>query len=330
LDLALVADTLVAWVVRDGRIEQVHRGVTAAQVAQAIARARAAMEVQSEPNVVRPELARLYDWLIRPVLGRLGRDSVLTIIADPEIAAAPFPALLDRETGRYLIETHSLLVALSLLDATRRVRSAPALATPAAVLITAQPAESTDSVALAPLPGAASEVADIARLYERPAVIVGARVSPDSLRSAFEAASVVHFAGHAVVDDARPEQSFLALDNAARRRLTARDVATLHLHRVGLVVLSACETATPGNTTAAGVSGLSASFLRAGAKGVVGTLWPVDDMLMRPLMVEFHRAYRATGDAVSALRAAQLTFLRSPTKRWRSPATWAAVRYVGN
>jgi CHAT domain-containing protein len=74
---------------------------------------------------------------------------------------------------------------------------------------------------------------------------------------------------------------------------------------------------------------LSGALLSAGAGGVTGSLWPVDDRLATPLMIEFHRALRASGSAAAALRTAQLRMLRSVRPELRSPTAWAAFRYAG-
>ncbi|HYR09073.1 MAG TPA: CHAT domain-containing protein, partial [Longimicrobium sp.] len=79
-----------------------------------------------------------------------------------------------------------------------------------------------------------------------------------------------------------------------------------------------------------GFAGLAGALLGAGVDGVVGSPWRVEDGLSGPLMTEFHRAYRRTGDGAGALRAAQLAALRGGDPALRSPAAWAAFRYVGN
>jgi CHAT domain-containing protein len=56
----------------------------------------------------------------------------------------------------------------------------------------------------------------------------------------------------------------------------------------------------------------------------------VDDALTRALMIDFHRAYRTSGDGATALRAAQLGFLHSSDPLRRSPAAWAGFRYAGH
>jgi CHAT domain-containing protein len=85
-----------------------------------------------------------------------------------------------------------------------------------------------------------------------------------------------------------------------------------------------------GPGRAAGLSGLAGAFIAAGAGGAVGSLWEVDDARTRPLMVAFHQAYRATENGPAALRQAQLSLLRTRNPALRSPATWAAFRYVGS
>jgi CHAT domain-containing protein len=70
-------------------------------------------------------------------------------------------------------------------------------------------------------------------------------------------------------------------------------------------------------------------MLGAGAGGVIGSLWRVNDQLTRPVMVAFHRAYRISGDGASALRSAQLSMLASANPAERAAAAWAAFRYVG-
>jgi CHAT domain-containing protein len=47
-------------------------------------------------------------------------------------------------------------------------------------------------------------------------------------------------------------------------------------------------------------------------------------------MLGFHRVYLRTGDAPRALRTAQRALLESRDPALRTPALWAAFRYVGN
>jgi CHAT domain-containing protein len=273
-------------------------------------------------------LAGLYDRLVRPVEGRLGPPGTpLVVVADGEVAGVPFAALRDARRGRYLVEDHPLRFAGSLRDAARPPRAGAAA--PGTALLVADPAfDPAAYPALARLPGAAAEARAIAAAYPGARVLAGPAAGRDALERALPGAAVVHYAGHAVFDDARPERSALVL--AGGGELTAARLAELDLGGVRLVVLSACQTLRARDGRAGGFSGFARALLQAGAGGVVGSLWRVDDDHTRALMVAFHRAWRAGGgDGPGALRAAQLRLLRSADPALRSPAAWAAFRYAG-
>ena len=112
--------------------------------------------------------------------------------------------------------------------------------------------------------------------------------------------------------------------------MTAKEIESLDLRGLRLVVLSACETLPTQQRRSGGFSGLTAAFLGAGANGVVGSLWRVDDRQAGALMIEFHRAYRASSDGAKALRIAQLSLLHSGDTTLRFPSAWAAFRYAAN
>jgi CHAT domain-containing protein len=173
----------------------------------------------------------------------------------------------------------------------------------------------------------------IAREYGGARVIAGSAATREAVRQALHTAGVVHYAGHAVFDDERPERSYLVLAPAAGEsgtgRLTAGSLGEMRLVQGPLVVLAACRTVNAGQGRAQGFSGLAGGLLAAGARGVVGGLWEVDDGRMRVLMPAFHHHYRVWGDGARALRAAQLQLLALDDPALRSPATWAGIRYAG-
>jgi CHAT domain-containing protein len=245
----------------------------------------------------------------------------------------PFSALYDGRRGRYLVEAHPLRYAGSLRDAYRtRERGTSREAT---TLLIADPAfDPRMHPGLAKLPGARLEVDSIAAAYRNHTVLTDSGASRHALEAAFPGTSVVHFAGHAVFDDQRPERSYLVLAPeegvADRGWLTAGEMEDLSLRHVDLFVLSACQTLRSQNGRAGGFAGFAGALLDAGVGGVVGSLWQVDDRLTTPLMIEFHRAYRRSGDGPRALREAQLRLLHSPDPALRSPAAWAGFRYAGN
>lgn len=332
VEYALVGDTLLAWTV-SGREVAMHRATVGREaLGKMVERARSALEL-GMGDAARAPLAALYDRLVRPLEARLGAEGgTLVVVADGEVAAAPFAALLDTARGRYLVEAHALRFAPTLRDAARRRPGGPP-ASPRA-LVVADPAFDPGAwPGLPRLPGAAAEAGAVAALYPGATVLAGAAADREAFERALAGAQVVHYAGHALFDDARPAASALVLAPSAAGgagRLDAAALARMRLGSVRLVVLSACRTLRSGGGRSGGFAGLAGALLGAGAQGVVGAAEEVDDAAARALTVRFHRAWRRGGDGPAALRQAQLELLRSPDPRLRSPAAWGAFRYAGS
>jgi CHAT domain-containing protein/tetratricopeptide (TPR) repeat protein len=324
VEYALIGDTLLTWTIGTS-IHFQRQTVDRDTFLLAVEQANAALESADAP-LPRAALRRLYTWLIRPVRNHLGRPGTpLVILADGEVAGVPFAALMDGDL--YLVEDQPLRFASTLEDAARPLPrgSGPEL-------LVADPAFDADEYPmLDPLPGASAEAGLLQTIYGNAVRLEG----NDATRGAFLArarrASLIHYAGHAVFDDARPERSYLLLaGEGTTGRLTAEAVDSMRLDGAPLVVLSACRTLSSRSGRSGGFAGLSGALLSAGAGGVVGSLWEVNDQLAQPLMEAFHREYQRGGDPANALRNAQLRMLRSRDPKQRSPAGWAGFRYTGS
>jgi CHAT domain-containing protein len=331
LEYGLVGDTLLAWTVAERRVELFRAAVDTAQLFGAVENLRRRLEDGAGEAELRPGLSRLYEWLIRPVAERLGApETPLVVVADGVIAAVPFAALFDAGRGRYLVEDHPLRFAPSLVEARRPARGGRA----GTALFVADPAfDELAHPGFERLGAAAHEAVEIAGRYPARRVLEGAAADGRTLREALSRAEMLHYAGHAVFDDDRPERSYLLLartpGHPAMETLQAGEIAQLDLRHLSVVVLAACQTVRTGPGRAAGFSGLSGAFLAAGAGGTVGSLWEVGDRNTRPLMLQFHGAYRRSGNGPAALRDAQRHLLQSRDPALRSPSTWAAFRYTG-
>ncbi|MDB4916617.1 MAG: hypothetical protein JWM95_4261 [Gemmatimonadetes bacterium] len=276
--------------------------------------------------------ARLFQMLLAPLLRAHPGVRQLSIVPDRELLGVPFATLLDRSTGRYLVEDY----VIRTLPSVAFVRAAASARrpddAPSSALIVDSPALSPlAEPMLGALPGADVEAKQIAALYHFPRVLDGARATRKSVISALAKYPVVHFAGHAVFNADRPELSYLALaaDGSADSRLMAREISTLRLSNVRLVVLSACSTLNPRPTRAGSVAGLAFSFLRAGSPATVSTLWDVRDGDVGDVLVGFHTQIARGAEAAEALRAAQVSALRSERVAVRSPEVWGAFIYTG-
>ena len=101
--------------------------------------------------------------------------------------------------------------------------------------------------------------------------------------------------------------------------LSALEVSAMDLSRVELAVLSACETALGQQTGGEGLVGLQRAFHSAGARNVLGTMWPIHDAATRLLMMRFYRnLWQKKMSKQESLREAQLWIIRSARAAERS------------
>lgn len=109
--------------------------------------------------------------------------------------------------------------------------------------------------------------------------------------------------------------------------LTAYEAAGLDLAATDLVVLSACETGLGEILNGQGVYGLQRSFLLAGARAVIMSLWKVDDNSTKELMINFYTEWLKdpAADKQKAMRTAQLK-LRD---KYKHPFFWGPFVLVG-
>lgn len=329
LDYGLIGDTLLALAVTGDTVQVAIQTVDADALLRTADRATLALELRLPADSAGPALAALYDLLVRPHGTLLPAQPRLVIIADGEVARIPFHTLRDTASGRYLIQDHVIRFAASLRDAQRP--PLPPEGADARVLFVADPAfDPAEHPGLVRLGGLAAGVRHLAAGYRSALVLPDTAAREPAVVRAMGGTSVVHFAGHAVFDDVRPSRSYLVLAaGGGDGRLTASELGEQDLSRARLVVLSACQTHRSGLGRSGGFAGLSGAMLSAGAGGVIGSLWRVDDGFTRELMAAFHPAYLRSGDAAVALRQAQLQLLRSPNPALRSPAAWAGFRYTG-
>lgn len=321
IDYALIGDTLLTWVLRQHDTLLVRTDVDHEVLLNVIERLRVGLELGAAQQAVLPDLEDAYDLLLRQVAVQLPvSEETVTIVADGQLLDVPWAALRDRERSQYFVEQHASRLAPTLAQAEAPPSETAAVLAP---LFVADPAlDWRFFPELAPLPGAREEARALSGLYQDSELLDSHDADSAKVVEALRTAELFHFAGHAVFDDAQPERSYLAL---GPHGLNAALISHLDLRRLRLVVLSACETMRSSDKASAGFVGLADAFLSAGARGVVGSLWRVDDNATRQFMERFYRDYRASTNASTALRNAQVAMIRSG----ESPSAWAAFRYEG-
>ena len=332
LKYVLLPDRMLVWALDRNRVEfrQVPLDTIAftAQVEQGVRLLR-----QRTPGPALDAVLRdLHHTLLTPVVGTIRGAHALVVVPDKILHFLPFAALVDRDTGRYLVQDYALSVAPSAnvyVRCLERARSSEQDPPVSALVVAADEFDRTRFPLLASLPGAEEEARLIAAVYPQSRLLVGHEATRERfLDLASRGPQVIHFAGHAVVNSEHPELSMLVLAGSGGKNgskaVYSLEIDGMELGATRLAVLSACSTAAGRLSASEGATSMARSFLAAGVPAVLASLWETDDEAASRLLTKLHRRLRDGDDPGMALRAVQLSELRTAP-----PAEWAAFQLIG-
>lgn len=332
LEYELLKDRVLVWVIRRNSLHLEERPAGFHVVDGLVNRLRESLrERHSDEDPA--AASSLYDLLIRPALPHVQPQDRLVIVPDKSLHGLPFAALLDRTHRRYLVEDYVISVApsaaLALNAVSRQQKREPGRMP--TVLAVGNPAFRGDLVPLPDLPQAEREAGEIKNLFPGSEVLIREEATRSRFLEAAGGHEVIHFGGHAVVNQEFPLFSYLVLSPETPQEsglLYAHELYSGHFERSRLAVLAACETAS-GPVSGEGVMSLARGFLAAGVPNVVASLWDIEDRMAAQLLRAFYVRLTQMSDPVVALRDAQLSLLRSSDPNLRNPAAWAAFELLG-
>jgi CHAT domain-containing protein len=309
---------LFAWVIRRSGVRTVPLAVGPAAVADETGRFRRSVRTRGGATNALGEA--LYGKLIQPL--DLSDGEALVIVPHGTLHYLPFQAL--RGPRGYLVEERAISYAPSagvlgdLLGKERADRRS--------VLALGNPDLGSTRLAL---PGAEREVQQIKTLFPQAEVYLGKEATKEHLVGRAPQSDIVHVGAHAEVDEVDPLYSVIRLvgNGGQSGELEAHEVYEMDLSRVGLVALSACDTGLGKVSQGDELWGFTRSFFAAGTRGMVVSLWPVDDVSTSLLMGKFYEGLRE-GDPQQSLRSAQLDVMHSG--QHQEPYFWAAFGMIGD
>jgi CHAT domain-containing protein len=150
-------------------------------------------------------------------------------------------------------------------------------------------------------------------------------------------AGVLHLAMHALTNDVDPLYSTL-LFSGGQADSTGENDGLLHAYelynlrlRANLAVLSACNTGAGKVIRGEGIMSLARAFRFAGCPNVMMSLWSVNDLAGKDMVVDFFKKLHAGMGKASALQAAQIDFLdNTKSDELMHPYYWATFILVGD
>jgi CHAT domain-containing protein len=319
VEYAVLPHGIAAFCVSNGGVTeesvQVNRRELDARVASFAERIRLRAPIAE----VRGESAALYRLLIAPLRPHISNSREIVLVPGRELDAVPFAALWDESRKQYLAEELTIRLALSASSS----GEADGPLEPA--LVIADPPTHEPR-----LPASRDEAARIAALYGA-TLLSGEAATRAAFANAATRSALIHFAGHANSDGSGSYGALLLAGTASDSGVVgSNDVARLRLDGHPLVILAACGTFRGSALHVAGMSSLARAFLIAGARGVAGTLWEIDDDVSARLFLRFHEHLRSGMTPARALHEAQRDLLRSTDPRLAHPAAWAPVELLSN
>jgi CHAT domain-containing protein len=188
----------------------------------------------------------------------------------------------------------------------------------------------SEGLHLSPLPRARTEARRLVRAAgDQGRVVSGPDASEGRLKETdLGPYRVLHLAAHAVVDYDHPERSAVVLAPGGESEdgfLQAREIVDLHLAG-RVVIVSACRSASGTVLRGEGVLGLSRAFFQAGARAVVGNLWPMRDDDSEALMADFSSRLAEGRTLSGALTEARATRFEAGAPA----AAWAGLIVLGD
>jgi len=281
---------------------------------------------------------KLYETLIQPLEPYLGRADRLLIVPHDLIHLVPFAALPTSKGGQniFLVDRYATVVLpTAMLRAWSGMRRREPTKLAMVVGI-------NDFTLASRLDHAEEEARSIAGLLGNSHLLLGSRGQATYRNVAGNMASysIVHIASHGLYIPAVPGAAHVLLRGQGRQDdepLMAVDVLATRLN-ASLIVLSACQTATAhegGLPPDGDILGLPRSFLIAGARAVIASLWAVNDESTRKFFESLYRtAFRGTPshellDPDVEIEVALARAQRRIRSEYPDPHYWAPFIHIG-
>lgn len=313
-------------------------------------------EDESLKKIANPLSQLLYRQFIKPIEKILKGKKELIILTDGNLSFLPFESLLNDE-NKFLGELYTISYLPSMKVANVLAKRSNnysdkvlALGNPIYEDLTTNNKRISKARKLyneqngfnwSSLPGTETEVKSIATDFKNVTTFLGNQANEESIKllskqNQLKDYSIIHFATHGYVTTDQPELSTLVLNQTNNYSqedgyLTAEEIEKLSI-KANLVCLSACQTGQGALKDGEGVMGLSNSFLLAGAKSTIVSMWSVsDDATSKFMSTMYQIVARQKVSYKEALYLTRLKFIKGEFgEEYKKPFYWSPFVYFGN
>ncbi|MGA5897126.1 CHAT domain-containing protein [Streptomyces venetus] len=263
------------------------------------------------PTDALDELARR---LLAPVGHLIDEAAAIVVVPCAELQSVPFHAMHPFRGKAVTYSTRAMDLRLG--------TSHGKLPLKATASWTGLGAQSVAYSALPELNGVREELQAIGAYFQSPNIVLDPGATSADLLNASAHNDILHIACHAAFEPLAPHLSRLLL---ADRPVFAFEIALAPLNATH-VVLSACETADAAAYQGGHTQSLAAAFLTAGASGVTGSLWPVNDRVTARFLTALYEYRINTGASMAdALGRIRSVFIEETDH----PHYWAPFVHIG-
>ena len=287
-------------------------------------------ECQSS-DIQTSDLRTLYDVNIGPITDVIDGDELI-IVPEGPLCLAFYGAFMD-SSQKYLVESYRIRILPS-LNSWRLIANCPEdYHYKSGVLLVGDPClekiPKKRRKHLKQLPCAREEVKIIGTMLGT-APLIGEEATKDEVLKRLPEVALIHIAAHGRMETGEiilaPNPTTSPKPKEIDYILTMADVLQAKL-RARLVVLSCCHSAR-GEIKAEGVVGIARSFLGAGARSVLVSLWALEDDATLEFMKRFYR-YLTEGQSASEALNRTMNFMRESDK-FNKVKHWAPFVLIGD
>ncbi|WP_394330673.1 CHAT domain-containing protein [Microscilla marina] len=299
---------------------------------------------------------KAYQTLMAPLEPYMANKTQIIVISDGKLLGVPFEPLISKKAPEMIAQFDGLDFMIKQYQFLYHY-SANLMVQP---MLRKQPAQRNDFLGMAPvftknsqgntrdesanqppqaLPYTEKEIDKISDVFKQNGrhqikSVLHTNATEQSFKTIGQQYKYIHLATHSVTNAQQPELAYIQFeptpankDSYNEGKLYANEIYALSLN-ADLVVLSSCESGSGKIERGEGMMGLNRSFLYAGARHVMYSLWKVKDRPTSEFMINFYKKLVVGKHSFSkALQLAKQEYIKThPLKR---PHDWAGFLIIG-